>query len=249
VASFSVSAAPTAGQPVTFTDTSTDDGAIAARVWDTDNDGQFDDGTAASVQATYPASGSYTVRLQVTDDKGVSAIATQGVAVASAGGGAGGLPVPTGNLTLNPSFESGTAKWSCYHCTLVGVSPADAPSGTQAAQITMNAGFTSMALDDSPDTVGSTVAGVGYSATAYVKAASPSAVGRAVKLYLREKNAAGTVVKDTGGAAVSLGSAFVPIRVSAAALAGADKMDVRVSMSPGVPGDAIAIDLVSVVAG
>ena len=69
VAAFTTSpASPVAGQPVTFTDASTDDGQVAGRAWDLDNDGQFDDGTGTTATATFAAAGSYTVSLRVTDN-------------------------------------------------------------------------------------------------------------------------------------------------------------------------------------
>lgn len=84
-ASMSISPGATAGQPVTFTDTSSDpDGYIAARAWDLDNDGAFDDGTGATATRTFPAAGTYTVRLQVTDNQGATAVATRTVTVAAA---------------------------------------------------------------------------------------------------------------------------------------------------------------------
>src|SRR5918994_984572 len=46
---------------------STDDHGVTGRAWDLDNDGQFDDGTAASVTKSWPAPGTYTVRLGVVD--------------------------------------------------------------------------------------------------------------------------------------------------------------------------------------
>jgi PKD repeat protein len=248
LASFSVSASPTAGQAVTFTDTSSDpDGSIAGRAWDTDNDGQFDNGTGPSAQATFAAAGTYTVRLRVTDNQGAQAIATTQVVVQSAGGGGGGVTIPAGNLTLNPSFEAGTTKWGCFHCALTAAGLADAPHGTQVGLITLGAGFTSMALDDSPDSIASTTAGASYTATAYVKAANAGSVGKSAKIYLREWDAAGAVVKDTGSTAVTLGNAFTPITITAAALAGGHKMDVRVSLSPAVAGNALYVDAVSVV--
>ena len=54
-ASFSQTpASPVAGQQVQFADTSSDaDGTIAARAWDLDDDGAFDDGTGASAQPSF----------------------------------------------------------------------------------------------------------------------------------------------------------------------------------------------------
>jgi plastocyanin len=74
VARFSVSpTSPVAGQPVTFTSTSTDpDGRVVSQAWDLDNDGSYDDGTATTATRTFTASGSYTVRLRAVDDLGAS---------------------------------------------------------------------------------------------------------------------------------------------------------------------------------
>ncbi|HMN97907.1 MAG TPA: PKD domain-containing protein, partial [Miltoncostaeaceae bacterium] len=164
-------------------------------------------------------------------------------------GGGGGAVIPAGNLTANPSFESDANKWSCFHCTLTRSAAADSPNGNQIAVITMGSGWTSMALDDSPDTIGATTAGAGYSAQAYVRAANPAAVGRTVRLFLREKNSAGTVVKDTGGPTATLTNTFTPITVSATGQSTGNKMDLRVSLSSGNAGDAIAIDAVTLLAG
>ena len=84
-ASFGVSpAAPVSGSAVTFTSTSTDpDGTIASQAWDLDNDGAFDDGTASTASKTFATPGSYTVRLQVTDDNGAVATTSQSVTVSN----------------------------------------------------------------------------------------------------------------------------------------------------------------------
>jgi PKD repeat protein len=81
VANFTTS---TSGLTTTFTDTSTDsDGTIASRSWD------FGDGatsTAANPSHTYAASGTYSVKLTVTDNGGLSNTKTQSVTVSSGGG-------------------------------------------------------------------------------------------------------------------------------------------------------------------
>jgi PKD repeat protein len=66
---------PRTGTEVTFTDASTDaDGTIAARAWDLDDDGDFDDGTGAQVTRTYATPGTRSVGLQVTDDDGAVSV-------------------------------------------------------------------------------------------------------------------------------------------------------------------------------
>ena len=66
---------PRSGSEVTLTDASTDaDGTIAARAWDLDGDGAFDDGTGAQVARTFETAGNRTVALRVTDDDGAESI-------------------------------------------------------------------------------------------------------------------------------------------------------------------------------
>lgn len=72
--------------PITLTGTVTDpdDDAIAALAWDTDADGSFDDGTSASVQATFASTGTKTVRLRATDAQGAQTVGTYEVVVSGA---------------------------------------------------------------------------------------------------------------------------------------------------------------------
>ena len=129
--SASAPAAPVAGQQVTFGDTSTDaDGTIAARAWDLDNDGAFDDGTGTSAQTTFAAAGTYTVRLQVTDDDGAPAVASR------PGGGGGRSSAAGANLLSNPSFETNLSGWSGYQATLLREAQAGAPQGGFVAKVT-----------------------------------------------------------------------------------------------------------------
>jgi PKD repeat protein len=83
----SPASSPHSGQTVTFDSScsSDPDGRIAGRVWDLDNDGQFDDGTAVTATHAWPRPGQYTVRLGVADDDGAVAIATKTITVANRG--------------------------------------------------------------------------------------------------------------------------------------------------------------------
>jgi glucose/arabinose dehydrogenase len=97
-------ATPTSGlPPLTVTldgrgSSDPDPGATVRFAWDVDNDGSFDDGTAATRQVTFSTRGSKTVRLKVIDDHGASNVASTVVNV-------GRPPVPTIDT------PSATTKW------------------------------------------------------------------------------------------------------------------------------------------
>jgi len=89
VADFSQSCADLACQ---FTDASTDaDGEVVSRVW---SFGDGSNGGAVNPYHTYAAAGTYTVKLTVTDDKGVSATLTKDVTL-----GAAAAAAPTVSFT------------------------------------------------------------------------------------------------------------------------------------------------------
>jgi hypothetical protein len=82
VASFDVSASPTAGHPVTFTSTShVTGGAVASQQWDLDGNGQFNDAAGGTATFTYATPGTYTVSLRVTDTSGRTDIAFRSITV------------------------------------------------------------------------------------------------------------------------------------------------------------------------
>jgi PKD repeat protein len=73
---------PLTDDTVTLSSTSEDPDGPITQAWDTDDDGQFDDATGAVASRRFTAPGSYTVRLRVTDDRGVSSVAAGVVKVA-----------------------------------------------------------------------------------------------------------------------------------------------------------------------
>jgi plastocyanin len=91
--SFTVSATPRAGQPVTFTYTgdADPDGTLTSWQWDLDGDGSFETTTpAGSATKTYASPTTLTVRLRAIDDSGEpSATAEQAVTIAAEGSGPG----------------------------------------------------------------------------------------------------------------------------------------------------------------
>ena len=164
----------------------------------------------------------------------------------TAGGGGGTVPVPTGNLTTNPSLETDAAGWGTYQATLARVAQADSPNGGFAAQVSQAAG-TFYTIDDTPDTVLSTTTGTSYAGTAYVKAASPSAVGKPVRIVVREWTPAGAFVNETSSAPVNLTNAFQPITVTGVAQTTGDHIDLYVQQDNAVAGDSFYADLLSLV--
>jgi PKD repeat protein len=245
-ASFSVSpAAPQVGETVTFTDTSTDpNGAadITGRAWDLDGDGVYGDATTPTASRSFAAAGTYTVGLRVTDAAGAQDTTTVAVTVSAPGGG---TPIPAGNLTANPSFETGASNWSGVGATVARTALAGAPNGGFVAKVTRTAGayFT---LDDTPATVPSAPAGATYKATAWVRAASASSVGKQAFVSLREQTAGGGFVQSANGF-VTLTNTFQPVSATLTARTAGDVVDVYAGQSGGAAGDAFYVDLISVV--
>ena len=77
---------------------STDDGSIISYDWDLDNDGAFDDATGPTVSRVFNTVGSYDVRLEVTDDEGLSDIAVLTIQVTTT--------PPTAHLSIAPTSPS-----------------------------------------------------------------------------------------------------------------------------------------------
>jgi hypothetical protein len=119
-AGFSIApGSPVVNQTATFTDTSVDyDGAVTARAWDLDGDGEYDDATGATVARAIPSAGTRTVRLRVTDDDGARATAARQFTVVAA-------PAPDPPAPPNPGPTTPAPKPGGETPAI----PAPAPSG------------------------------------------------------------------------------------------------------------------------
>ncbi len=232
-ASFSQApASPVANEGVTFTDTSQDgDGVVASRAWDLDDDGDFDDGAGTSASRSFPAAGSFVVRLRVVDDDGAAATASRTVTV-TAGAGP--------NLTSNPSFEVNTAGWFNYRSTIVREVIAGAPDGAAVAKVTRTTGA-DYSIDDSPDTVKPATAGDRYTARAVVRAAGPSSVGKPARITIRERRPNNAVLAQTT-ATVTLTGSFQPVSVTATVRTTGNTIDVYVMQQSAGTGNAFHVD-------
>ncbi|MFN8108665.1 MAG: DUF6605 domain-containing protein [Thermoleophilia bacterium] len=243
VAAFTISpASPVAGQPITLTDTSTDpDGTIAGRAWDTDNNGVFDNGTGTTATLTPTTAGTITVALRVTDNAGATTTTTRQITVAPA--------TTTGtNLIGNWSFETALTGWSAYQGTLTRVAQTGAPDGAYVARAALASGA-SYTIDDGASNIRTVTVGATYTATAWVKAATTSAVGKPVNLKLRERTSGGTVVADVSGPTLTLSNSWQQLTVTRVATTAGANLGVRVSQSGATSGDAIFADAFRVTQG
>ena len=148
------------------------------------------------------------------------------------------------NLVRNRSFETDTTGWGSYQGQLSRVASADAPHGGFVARAARTSG-TFYSVGDSENgfrpTVASTVAGATYIATGYARAASASAVGKPVKITLRERNAANVTVREISTTA-TLGTQFTRLAVSADAAGSGNTLGMRLEQSKAVAGDAFDAD-------
>lgn len=102
--------------------TSTDpENGTLAYAWDLDGDGAFDDSTAASPTYTYATTGTFTVRLRVTDAGGLTNIATQTITTSNR------APVPTITSPLT------SLRWRVGETISFAGSATDPDEGTLAA--------------------------------------------------------------------------------------------------------------------
>jgi PKD repeat protein len=99
---------PLVGQAVTFTSTLTN--PAFRYEWDLSGNGLFNDATGQSVQKVFTVPGDAIVRLRVTDDRGVSAIAAMTIAVS-------GPPVAAFDVSASPTAGRPVTFTSTSHVT------------------------------------------------------------------------------------------------------------------------------------
>lgn len=146
------------------------------------------------------------------------------------------------NLISNPSFETSLNGWIGWQAVLARESLGDAPDGNYAVKVSHSTG-TSFTVNDQPANVSSTTAGQEYIASAWVKAASSSSVGKVVTLKLRERNSSNVTVQEWTSAPLNLTNSFQKLSVSGYAINNGDSLDVRISHGGAASGDAFYADL------
>lgn len=139
----------------------------------------------------------------------------------------------------NMSFETNVKGWYAWQGSLARAVISDAPDGKAAAKVTRTTG-TKYSIGASP-VVASIPTGASYTATAMVKAASGSAVGKVATLYIRERKN-GANVKSWASAKVKLSSAFQKLSVTTQGATAGNVLDIYVAQDSAVAGDAFYAD-------
>jgi hypothetical protein len=158
------------------------------------------------------------------------------------------VPIPAGNLTKNASFERNLSSWDTSNSRLSRLRAPDAPNGHYVVRVSALKPSDDFAIDDHPDTVGSSIAGHRYVAQAWVKGTGATD-GKRVCLGLRER--AGPqddlVGQAYGGDAVSA-ARYREVRVAYVAKHNGDRVDVHMftDRPAGNPGDAFLADAISI---
>jgi len=177
--------------------------------------------------------------------------------VGDGGGGDGGgsdggeSPIPAANLTTNPSFESDTAGWDVSTATITTERAADAPDGEHVVRVRALTAGGDFAIDDSPDTIQSSVAGHRYTTAAWVKA-TESTNGEPVCIGLRERAGSdGEPVSDSYAAGIATVGEFREIGTFLVAEGTGNRISVHVFMdrAEGGEGDAFLADAISIAEG
>ncbi len=136
------------------------------------------------------------------------------------------IVAPAPNLVANPGFESNMSGWNTGdNRTTLARTCTVAHGGACSAQVGRKTSTGEAVLDDSPNTVASSVAGATYTASAWVKAP----VGRTVTLRIREYRGS-TLVRFRTVVATGTG-AWQQLTVAAAPADGGTSMSVDILVS------------------
>jgi Caspase domain len=181
----------------------------------------------------------------------VAALAAAVVAVVVLAGGDGegppAGPIPAGNRTANPSFETDTAGWDVFQSSLGREQAGDAPDGDSVVRVTLDRDEGGYSIDDDPETIEASLIGRAYTATAWVKA-TDSTDGRDICIQLREWNG-GEVVDFTSGSVRASTAEYRQAKVTHVATDADNPIGVHVFRFGETPQEAFLVDAVAVVEG
>jgi hypothetical protein len=181
--------------------------------------------TSATANHTYETYGAFTVTVTVTDTGGQSSTSTQSESVSS------------GNLVLNPGFETDSSGWAAVGTGVVLGRVAGGHSGGWAGVVTnAGSGHGVCGMDDTPNWVGSTVPGT-YTAELWVRS---DGSGATLKLNLGEYQ--GSTLLGSQQAVIKLSTSWQKISVSYRPVAPGSTLSEQVSLSKASTGTCFDVD-------
>ncbi|MGI9539351.1 MAG: hypothetical protein ACR2N6_04300 [Miltoncostaeaceae bacterium] len=146
------------------------------------------------------------------------------------------------NLTANPSFELGISWWSAFNADLARRRDPSAPHGDWVGRVTRSEGDV-YTLDDLGASVGSAEVGAIYEARAFVKAAAPTAVGKPIRIVIRETTPEG-LIRQIRGPEVPLSDDYQLLSVPATDQDAGAALEVFIVQLNATPGDGFLVDRV-----
>ncbi len=144
------------------------------------------------------------------------------------------------SLTANPSFELGTAWWSAFNANLARRRDRDAPRGDWVGRVRWTEGDV-YTIDDLGVSVSAAEAGGLYEARAFVKAAGAAAVGKPIRIVIRETTPTG-VVRQIRGPEVPLTAAYQLLTVPVTDQTAGSSLEVLIVQFEAGPGDGFFVD-------
>ena len=154
-------------------------------------------------------------------------------------------PASTGNLLPDPSFESpGLGGWGSWQGNFARIQLGQgiSPNGSWVAKVSYTSNW-QYSLELDPVSLCPT-AGDQFQLSAYVEAATPSAVTKPFELTFRERTPSGAAVLETTTEA-TLASSFQQVTVTGIIQHSGDVIDVYILQKPGAAGDAFYADQIT----
>jgi hypothetical protein len=155
--------------------------------------------------------------------------------------------IPADNLTVDPSFETGTTPWTGYYTSLESVVASDAPDGCHVARVSASQPSTAYyTIDDSMTSVRSYAAGQTYTATAWVRASGAASLGRPAFITIRENPSSGARVPHESSP-VMLTDTFQRVSVTTTTTTQQGTLSVYVAIEAATISDAFDADAITLV--
>ena len=146
------------------------------------------------------------------------------------------------NLATNSSFELGTTPWKGYNSAVSSVQLSNAPEGSFVARVTRTGSDSYYSLNDQPGSVKQARPNETYRAQVFVAAATASAIGKPVTLYIRENTGDTEYRREKMPLPVMITQSFQAISLELTVHEANTSVGMFVQQDQAIDGDAIYVD-------